>query len=91
MQLNLKMKDQYTADFDLQIRAKGLLLAALYWGNEEGPMPGWSVLGYVPIDPSGSGSFQFSGHRAIPEGVTRLYAKGISSDLETAEVDCTEI
>lgn len=85
MQLKLKMKNLHTADFDLQIRAKGLLLAALYWGNEEGKLPGWSAIAYVPIEPSGSGSFQFSGNRALPEGVTRLYARGISPDFETIE------
>ena len=85
MQLKLKMKNLHTADFDLQIRAKGLLLAALYWGNEKGQLLGWSSIGYVLIDPSGSGSFHFSGNRSVPEGVTRLYAKGITPDFETIE------
>lgn len=91
MQLKLKMKNLHTADFDLQIRAKGFLLAALYWGNEEGPLQGWSAIGYVPIDPSGSGSFHFSGNRSVPEGATRLYAKGISPDFETIEEAYSEI
>lgn len=91
MQLKLNMKKQHTADFTLQIRAKGLLLAALYWGSDEGPLPGWSVLGYAPIDPAGSGSFRFSGNRWLPEGATHLYAKGISPDFETVETACAEI
>lgn len=91
MQLKLKMNNPHTADFDLQIRAKGLLLAALYWGNEEGKLPGWSAIAYVPIEPSGSGSFQFSGNRSVPEGVTRLYARGISPDFETVEEAYAEI
>ena len=63
------------------IKAKGFLLAILRWGDANGPLPDWSPIAYVPIDPAGNGEFFFPGRRAIPDEATHVWAHCVSHDF----------
>lgn len=91
MKLQIRFKEPGFADCDIQIRAKGCLAAMFRWADEANPLPGWSSIAIVPIDPAGNGSYRFRGRRAIPAEATHIYAKSISQDLTAAEEVFTEI
>ncbi len=63
------------------LKAKGFLFAVLRWGNAAGPLPDWSPIAYIPIDPAGNGEFFFPGHRAIPHGATHVWAHCVAYDF----------
>lgn len=63
------------------IKARGFILAILSWGNADGPLEGWSPIGYVPIDPAGNGSLFFPGRRGIPPKATHVWARCVSHDF----------
>lgn len=65
MKLQVKFKTPGFADCNIEIQAKGFLVASIYWANTNGPLPEWSLLAVFPISPSGTGSYAFDGHRAI--------------------------
>ncbi len=73
------------------IKAKGFIIAILSWGNKCGALEGWGTFAYVPIDPSGNGSFYFSGARGIPREATHVYAHCVSSDFSSYEDVFAEI
>lgn len=85
MKLQMYLKRPGSAQGRYTIRAKGFLIAILFWGNEEGRLPDWSSFAYVPIDPYGNGLFVFDGWRAIPAGATTVVARCISSDFQKEE------
>lgn len=66
------------------IRARGAMLAVLYWGDAEGPLALWGPFAYVPVDPAGNGSFFFPGMRGIPPGATHVWARCVSHDFRAA-------
>ena len=67
------------------LKARGFLLAVLRWGSVDGPLPDWSPIAYVPIDPAGNGEFFFPGKRAIPRGATHVWAHCVSHDFRRFE------
>lgn len=71
------------------IKAKGFLFAVLRWGDKTGALPDWSPIAYVPIDPAGNGEFFFPGRRAIPFGVTHIWAECVSYSYQQEIVSCT--
>lgn len=73
------------ADGRYIIKAKGSIIAILFWGDKDGMLPGWRPFAYVPVDPYGNGSFYFSGQRAIPYDATTVVARCISSDFKRDE------
>lgn len=73
------------------IKAKGFLLAILRWGDANGPLPDWSPIAYVPIDPAGNGEFFFPGQRAIPDEATHVWAHCVSHDFSHFEDTFTPI
>lgn len=73
------------------LKARGFLLAVLRWGSAGGPLPDWSPIAYVPIDPAGNGEFFFPGKRAIPRGATHVWAHCVSHDFRRFEDVGTEI
>ena len=73
------------------VKARGYILAALSWGNADGPLAGWGPFAYVPVDPVGNGSFFFSGRRGIPPETTHVWARCISHDFKHEESISTEI
>lgn len=81
MKLQVKFKKPGFADCDIEVQAKGFLAASVYWADKNGPLPERSSLAVFPINPSGTGSYSFDGHRAIPIAATHLCAKCISSDF----------
>ena len=87
MKLQVKFKVPGLADCDIEVSAKGFLAASVYWADKNGPLSGWSSIAVFPISPSGTGSYLFGGHRAIPGMATHIFARCISSDfLKTEEV-----
>ena len=70
MKLQVKFKTPGFADCDIEVQAKGFLAASVYWADKNGPLPEWSSLAVFPINPSGTGSYSFDGHRAIPIAAT---------------------
>ena len=87
MKLQVKFKVPGLADCDIEVSAKGFLAASVYWADKNGPLSGWSSIAVFPISPSGTGSYLFGGHRAIPRMATHIFARCISSDfLKTEEV-----
>lgn len=70
------------------VKAKGFLFAVLRWGDKTGPLPEWSPIAYVPIDPAGNGEFFFPGRRAIPFGVTHIWAECVSYAYQQEIASC---
>lgn len=73
------------------VRAKGYILAVLFWGGKDGPLAGWGPFAYVPIDPAGNGCFFFSGKRSIPGGATHVWARCFTHDFSAFEYAAGEI
>lgn len=93
MKLQIEFKVPGLADCEIEVQAKGFLAASVYWADKNGPLSGWSSIAVFPISPSGTGSYLFGGHRAIPEMATHIFARCISSDflkIERAAAASTE-
>ena len=73
------------------LRARGCILAVLFWGDPEGPLQGWGPLAYVPVDPAGNGTFFFAGRRAIPREATHVWARCYAGDFGSYEDISEEI
>lgn len=73
------------------VKAKGFLFALLRWGNLRGPLEDWSPFAYVPLDPSGNGTFFFPGKRGIPRSATHVWARCFSHDFAFFEDISAEI
>ena len=73
------------------VKAKGCILAVLYWGNGEAPLPGWGPFAYVPVDPAGNGVFFFPGRRGVPREATHVWARCYAADFASWEDACGEI
>jgi hypothetical protein len=61
----------------------------LRWGDKTEAFPDWSPIAYVPIDPAGNGEFFFPSRRAIPFGVTHIWAECVSYSYQQEIVSCT--
>ena len=81
IKLQINLIWQGCAQGRYSVKAKGFILAVLRWGNTEAPLPDWTPFAYVPIDPSGNGSFVFSGGRGIPAAATHVWARLMSSPV----------
>lgn len=73
------------------VRVKGCILAVLRWGDSQNAFGDWSPFAYVPVDPAGNGMFFFSGRRAIPRGVTHVWARCYAQDFASYEDICAGI
>ena len=73
------------------LRARGCILAVLFWGDRKGPLQGWGPLSYVPVDPAGNGTFFFPGRRAIPREATHVWARCYAGDFASYEDTSEEI
>ena len=91
MRIQVKFEEPGFADCDIKIRAKGCLAVMLRWADEAKPLPGWSSIAVIPIDPAGNGSYRLEGHRSIPAEATHICAKSMSQDFTTTEEIFTEI
>ncbi len=85
VKLQVKYKKPGMADCEIVIRAKGFLMAMLYWSVENTPLSGWSSMAALPLDASGKGYFRFEGNRGIPPEATHLYARCITPDYSRIE------
>lgn len=91
MKLQVKFKKAGFVDCDIRIRAKGAILAMVYWGTAAGALEGWSSLAAIPIAPTGEGAYRLEGHRSIPSEATHIYARCITPDFSTIEEAAVEI
>ena len=71
MKLRVVFDKPGRADGEYRIRAKDCVLGVLFWGDENGVLPDWSAIAYVPLR-DGVGSFFFTGGRAVPREATRV-------------------
>lgn len=85
MKCSVKFRAVGFADCDLEVQAKGFLLAAVSWADENGALPGWSALAVFPIAPAGVGHYRFRGQRAIPNEATHLFIQYVSADFSIVE------
>ncbi len=84
MQLNVKRRNNETADGVFTVKAKGCVLAYLYWANEDGALSDWTAFGVVPLHASNStGSFILKGERAIPKQTSHILVRAVSEDFKT--------
>ena len=91
MNLHVKFHNPCFSDCDIEVRAKGFLVASVYWADHNGPLQNRSSLAVFPIDPSGNGKYRFEGKRAIPWNATHIYARCIAPDFSTTEEALIEI
>ncbi|MCD8104364.1 MAG: metallophosphoesterase [Lachnospiraceae bacterium] len=85
MNLEIKFKDNYSADGVYTIRADDYDTAALYWADRNGALPEWTAFGYVKIE-AGLGSLDFGGGRSVPFEATHVFVKA----FRTSAPDCVE-
>lgn len=91
MQLKIKLSHPGTADGTYAVKAKGYIMAILYWANENGILPDWTAFAYLPISAGGMGTFKYTGGRAIPKKASCVLARGISADFSEISECITEI
>lgn len=82
MELQWKQLMPGSAEGIFSVTAKGYMAASLHWANAQGPLPGWTAFGYLPLDTFGRGSFRYPGFRAIPPEATHMAARLIAPDFE---------
>lgn len=85
MNLEIKFKDNYSADGEYTIRADGYDTAELYWADCNGVLPEWTAFGYVKID-AGLGSIDYYGGRGVPCEATHVLVKTFCTNVP----DCKE-
>lgn len=90
MSLVIKYVKPACADGVYRINAKNCVFGILFWGDENGVLPDWTAIAYVPLQ-DGSGSFRFAGGRAVPPEATRVYARLVDAGGNAAGEVCTEI
>lgn len=73
------------ADGYYQVKAKDCIVASLHWANENGTLPDWQSFAYIPIQPNGVGTYQFTGGRAIPKDAAYVLARAVSADFANVE------
>lgn len=81
MKLSVRFDRPGLADGTFSVQAKGYVMAALRWANAEGPLEGWTVIGYVPLDAFGNGQFCLGGGRAVPPEATHVAAELVAPDF----------
>ena len=85
MQLNIKYTRQNCADGVYSVKAKGYVLASLWYGDESGVLPNYTAIAYIPLDASGEGSFTYTGGRSIPDEATCVIARLVRADCLKVE------
>ena len=73
------------ADGTYKLHAAGSLMVGLWWADGTGPLPDWTAFAFVPVDPSGSGVFRFTGGRAVPREATHVFVRAVSPDMRWEE------
>ena len=69
------------------VRAKGCVLASLWYGGESGVLEDYTAIAYLPLNAMGEGSFRFTGRRSVPSEATHVVARFLRADaLHTEEL-----
>ena len=50
MNLTINQKIPSCADGNYHVKAKGCIAASLHWADENGALPDWQPLAYLPIE-----------------------------------------
>lgn len=85
MDLTINQRISGCADGNYHIKAKGCIVASLYWADSNGAFPTWQSFAYFPIEPNGVGMYKMEGGRAIPEEATHVLARAVSADFASVE------
>lgn len=85
MKLEIKFLSKNSADGVYKITAKGCIAAALHWADENGALSDWTAFAYVPIQPNGTGTFRYTGGRAVPPEAEYVLARAVYPDFIHAE------
>lgn len=85
MDLVINQRIPGCADGNYHVKAKGCIVASLHWADENGALPDWQPFAYIPIEPNGVGTYQFTGGRAIPKDATHVLVRAVSTDFASVE------
>lgn len=85
MNLTINQRISGCADGNYRVKAKGCIVASLYWADENGALPDWQSFAYLPIETNGVGMYKMEGGRAIPKGATHVLARAVSADFSSVE------
>ncbi len=87
MQIKIEYNHPKFADGKYSVKAKGFVVASLWYGNVDGVLTDYSAIAYLPLDASGEGTFLYTGKRSIPDDATCVIARCVSADcLKIEEV-----
>ncbi len=73
------------ADGLYKVHAADAVMAGLWWADGSGPLPDWTAFAFVPVDPSGNGTFRFAGGRAVPREATHVLVRAVTPDMRSEE------
>ena len=85
IRLQVELERCGCADGRYTVHAAGALMAGLWWADESGPLPDWTALTVLPVDPAGRGVFRFTGGRAVPRQATHIFVRAVRPDMKGAE------
>lgn len=85
MNLTFNPKKTGCADGSYRVKAKGCIAASVHWADENGVLPDWQPLAYIPIESNGVGVYKMVGGRAIPQDATHVLARAVSADFGLVE------
>ena len=80
MQIEIEYNQPKYADGKYSVKAKGFVVASLWYGNVDGVLTDYSTIAYLPLDASGEGTFLYTGKRSIPDNATCVIARCVSAD-----------
>lgn len=85
MELTINQRIPGCADGNYHVKSKGCIAASLHWADENGALPDWQPLAYLPIETNGVGRYKMEGGRAIPKDATHVLARSVSADFASVE------
>lgn len=85
MDLVINQRIPGCADGNYHVKAKGCIMASLHWADENGVLPDWQPLAYLPIETNGVGMHKMVGGRAVPKDATHVLARAVSTDFASVE------
>ena len=85
MDLIINQKTPGCADGSYHVKARGCIMASLHWTDENGVLPDWQPLAYLPIETNGVGTYKMEGSRAIPRNATHVLARSVSADFSSID------
>ena len=85
MDLIINQRIPGCADGNYHVKANGCIVASLHWADENGALPDWQPLAYLPIETNGVGMYKMVGGRAVPKDATHVMARAVPADFSSTE------